>query len=228
MMKNLDFLKNVNIAHRGIYDNERIFENTLPAFKRAIKHGYTIELDVRLLADGTIIVFHDDNLERLLHVDQKIEQTTYDELCYIAKFQIPTLDEVLSVVDGNVPLIIEVKSQTRKFALEKLLVEKLDNYEGLFAIQSFSKRTLKWLAKNRPNYIIGYLIGKSNKKHELFFKKYDFLNVNTLLFLDKEVRKLREKTVVLGYTVQSADDYLLKKDVYDNLVLDNILEILTR
>ena len=60
-MKNMDFLKDINIAHRGIYDNERIFENTLPAFKRAIKYGYTIQLDVRLLDCGTIIVFHDKN-----------------------------------------------------------------------------------------------------------------------------------------------------------------------
>lgn len=225
-MKNLDFLKNINIAHRGIYDNERIFENTLPAFKRAIKYRYTIQLDVRLLDCGTIIVFHDKNLERLLHVDQKTNRTTYDELCYISKFQIPTLDEVLELVNGEVPLLIEFKTETRKYLLEKKLVEKLDNYNGEFAIQSFNKRTVKWFNKNRPNYIIGYAVGKNNKKQELFFKKYDFLMVNAFIFKDKEVRKLQERSLVLGYTIQTKEDYQEKKEVYDNLVLDNILEII--
>ncbi len=225
-MKDLDFLKNIGIAHRGIYDNERIFENTLPAFKRAIKYGYIIQLDVRLLECGTIIVFHDKNLERLLHLDQKTNHMTYDELCYISKFQIPTLDEVLELVDGAVPLLIEFKTETRKYLLEKSLVERLDNYKGVFAIQSFNKRTVKWFTKNRPNYIIGYAVGKNNKKQELFFKKYDFLNVNAFIFSDKEVRKLKERCPVLGYTIQNVDDYNEKKEVYDNLVLDNILEII--
>lgn len=224
-MKDLNFLKDISIAHRGIYDNERIFENTLPAFKRAIKYGYTIQFDVRLLDCGTIIVFHDKNLERLLHLDQKTNHITYEELCYISKFQIPTLDDVLELVSGEVPLLIEFKTETRKYLLEKLLVEKLDNYEGKFAIQSFNKRTVKWFTKNRPDYIIGYAVGKNNKKQELFFKKYDFLNVNAFIFSDKEVRKLKERCPVLGYTIQTKDDYLEKCEVYDNLVLDNILEI---
>lgn len=225
-MKNLDFLKNIDIAHRGIYDNERIFENTLPAFKRAIKYGYIIQLDVRLLDCGTIIVFHDKNLERLLHVDQKTNHISYDELCYMSKIQIPTLDDVLELVNGDVPLLIEFKTETRKYLLEKKLVEKLDNYKGLFAIQSFNKRTVKWFIKNRPDYIIGYAVGKNNKGQELFFKKYDFLIVNAFIFKDKEIRKLQEKSLVLGYTIQTKEDYQEKIEVYDNLVLDNILEII--
>lgn len=227
-MKDLDFLKNQQIAHRGIYDNERIFENTIPAFKRAMKHGYIIQLDVRLLDCGTIIVFHDKNLDRLLHVDQKTNHTSYDELCYMAKFQIPTLDEVLEVVDGSVPLLIEFKTETRKYLLEKKLSERLDKYEGVFAIQSFNKRTVKWFRKNRPNYIIGYAVGKGNKNQELFFKKYDFLIVNAFIFKEKEIRKLKERSLVLGYTIQTKEEYAALNDLYDNLVLDNILEIVDR
>ncbi len=226
MMKELSFLKDTIIAHRGIFDNERIFENTLPAFQRAIKYGFTIELDVRLLACGTVIVFHDKNLDRLLHVDQKTNALTYDELCYMAKFQIPTLEDVLNLIEGSVPVIIEFKTETRKYLLEKKLVEILDNYKGLFAIQTFSKRTAKWFKKNKPEYIIGYVVGKGNKGSELFFKKFDYLNVNAFIFNDKYIRNLKKKYLVLGYTIQNKREYLSKKEVYDNLMLDNVLEII--
>lgn len=224
-MKDLEFLKTKKVAHRGIYDNERIFENTLPAFQRAVKYNYTIELDVRLLIDGTVIVFHDKNLDRLLSVDQKTDKITYDELSYISKFHIPTLEEVLELVNGAVPIIIEFKTETRKHLLEMKLVEILDNYKGEFAIQSFDIRTLKWFYKHRENYVIGYVIGKHNRNTEYFFKKYDYINLNVFIFDDKKVRKYRETRVVLGYTIDNRDDYLDKVEVYDNLMLDNILEI---
>lgn len=224
-MKDLDFLKTRKIAHRGIYDNVRIFENTLPAFQRAVKYNYIVYLDVRLLIDGTVIVFHDKNLDRMLHVDQKTDKTTYDELSYIAKYNIPTLEEVLEIIHGEVPIIIEFKTETKKYLLENKLAEILDKYEGLFAIQSFNIRTLKWFYKYRPNYVIGYCVGKGNRFTEYLFKKYDFMNLNVFLFKEKYVRYLKEDKVVLGYTVDSLENYYKFIDVYDNLLLDNILEI---
>lgn len=224
-MKELHFLKTRLIAHRGIYDNKRIYENTISAIQRAIKHQYIIEFDVRLLSDGTCVVFHDQNMERLLHVEGNIERITYDELCYIAKYQVPTLEEVLDLVAGSVPILIDLKTVTSKRLLEKKVAIILDEYKGNFAVQSFHIRTLKWFYKNRPNYITGYLINRKNLTKNYFFKKYDFVNINIKLLSDRRVKKLKEDKMVIGYTINTKEEYALKQNIYDNLVCNNILEI---
>lgn len=227
-MKDLSFLKREKIALKGVYDNERIFENTISAFNRAIKNRYAIELDLRLLSDGTIVCFNDANLKRLLHVDEKIEKLTYDELCYMARFQIPKFEAVLDIVRGSVPLLIELKTVSRKYLLENKVSEILENYDGLFTIQSFYIRTIKWFYKNKKDFIIGYIVGKHNYKKEHLFKKYDFLVINAFLYSDKRIRKIREEKIVLGCNIANKQDYNLKKNVFDNLLLDNILEIDSR
>jgi len=224
-LKELHFLKTRLIAHRGIYDNKRIYENTISAIQRAIKHQYIIEFDVRLLSDGTCVVFHDQNMERLLHVEGNIERITYDELCYIAKYQVPTLEEVLDLVAGSVPVLIDLKTITSKRLLEKKVAIILDEYKGDFAVQSFHIRTLKWFYKNRPNYITGYLINRKNLTKNYFFKKYDFVNINIKLLSDRRVKKLKEDKMVIGYTINTKEEYALKQNIYDNLVCNNILEI---
>lgn len=224
-MKNLTFLKENKIAHRGLFDNNRIYENTISSYTRAIKYNYTIELDVRLLSDGTIICFHDETTDRLLHVDGKTDKLTYDELCYLSKYQIPTLNEALNIINGKVPVLIEVRSDYKKGKLESEISKILDNYQGKFAIQSFNIKTLKWFYKNRPDYIIGYLICKKNFMKDYLFKRYDFMDINILIYNDKKIRKMREDHFIIGYKICNMDEYLAKKDVYDNLVYDNLLEI---
>ena len=76
MKKNIDFILKAPIAHRGLHD-AKAPENSLAAFRRAMEHGYVIELDVHMLADGKIVVFHDDNLKRMTGVDAVIKDETY-------------------------------------------------------------------------------------------------------------------------------------------------------
>ena len=224
-MKDLSFLKNQLFAHRGLYDNVRIYENTISAFSRALKYNYPIELEVRLLSDGTIVVFHDENAKRLLHMDQNIDSMTYDELCYLAKYQIPKLEEVLNLVRGDVPILIELKTATRKCLLENKICELLDNYKGFFALQSFNIKTVKWFYKNRKNYVVGYMIGWKNINKDIWFKKYDFLNIKINSYKDKKIRVLKENKVVLGWRVNTKEELAISKDLYDGLIVDNLLEI---
>lgn len=224
-MKDLSFLKNKYFARRGLYDNIRIYENTISAFSRALKYNYPIELEVRLLIDGTIVVFHDDNAKRLLHMDEQVDNMTYDELCYLAKYQIPKLEEVLDLVKGEVPLLIELKTVTRKYLLENRICEILDNYSGDFAVQSFYIKTVKWFYKNRKNYVVGYMIGWKNINKDIWFKRYDFLNIKINSYKDKKIRVLKENKVVLGWRVNTREELKLSKDLYDSLIVDNLLEI---
>lgn len=224
-MKDLSFMKNQLFSHRGIFDNTRIYENTISAFTRALKYNFAIEFDVRLTLDNQVVVFHDDNTERLLHVDGSIETMTYDELCYIAKYQIPLLSEVLETINGDIPILIELKGRSKKYNLETELVKLLDQYNGFFAIQSFYTKSLKWFYKNRPNYVIGYIVGMRNYKKDPFFKKFDFVNLKINSIKEHKIKYYRQKYIVVGWNIESKEDYDNNKHLYDSLVCDNILEI---
>ncbi len=106
-----------NISHIAVFfDNEsEAPENSIPAFQRAVQQGYGIELDVQLTTDNRLVVFHDETLQRMCGFDKKLTECSYDELKHyrLAKSdeKIPLFDEVLKVIDGKVPLIVEVKSE---------------------------------------------------------------------------------------------------------------------
>lgn len=225
-MKDINFLKNKLFARRGLYDNIRIYENTISAFSRALKYNFPIEMEVRLLSDGTIIVFHDDNAKRLLHIDDNIDNMTYDELCYLSKYQIPKFEDVLNLIKGEVPILIELKTVTRKYLLENKICEYLDKYNGKFAVQSFYIKTVKWFYKNRKDYVVGYMIGWKNINKDIWFKKYDFLNIKINSYKDKKIRVLKENKVVLGWRVNTKEELSSSEHLYDGLIVDNLLEIL--
>ncbi len=224
-LKDLSFLKSEKIAHRGIFDNKRIYENTISSYDRALKHKYIIHIDALMLKDETIICFHDLDAKRLLHVEESVENMTYDELMYIAKYQIPTLEDALKAVDGKVPLIIEVRNKKKRHLFEQKLSEILDNYNGLFAVQSFYLSVLKWFYKNRKNYVTGYLVCKKNSRKDYFFKKYDYLSINVLLYSDARIKRIRGNKMVIGYKILNKKEYQSTKLLYDNFEFDNILEI---
>lgn len=110
-----ELLKKYRYAHRGFHDKPVIPENSLPAFRRAIEHGFGAELDVHLLKDGTLAVFHDSDLRRCANADGQIEDLTLEELKQLrlegTDEQIPTFDEVLALFESATPLIIELKTR---------------------------------------------------------------------------------------------------------------------
>lgn len=103
-------------AHRGYHDKPQIPENSLPAFRRAIEHSWGAELDVHLLKDGTLAVFHDSSLSRCTGAQGMIEDLTFEELRALrlegTDEQIPLFDEVLALFEAATPLIIELKAPT--------------------------------------------------------------------------------------------------------------------
>ncbi len=154
-------LVSTDYAHRGLWDTLNP-ENSLAAAQLAIKYGYGIELDVHLSADGRIVVFHDTSLKRMCGIDKNIKDCTLAELkrYRLADTQhtIPTLEEFLSLVDGKVPLLIEIKGEGKDEALCRALAERLDVYDGAFAIQSFNPRHLAWFKSYRPRFARGQLV----------------------------------------------------------------------
>ena len=165
---NMDLLT-VDYAHRGLHGGE-IPENSLAAYSNAVDNDYGIELDVQLSSDGEIFVFHDESAARMCGVDKKISQMTADEIKNLRLLgtdeQIPTLNEVLKLVDARVPLLIEIKYYAETTQLCASLAETLDAYYGSFAIQSFDPRVLRYFKKHRPRFARGQLVGKSPKRSE--------------------------------------------------------------
>lgn len=148
-------------AHRGLWDNERP-ENSMPAFLAAVSHGYGIELDVHLTRDGQLAVFHDDDLARMCGAEGDIQQKTMAELRELrlmnSAYTIPTLPEVLRLVNRRVPLIIELKTADKNAeALCQAVSAVLDAYRGEYCIESFDPVAVQWWGTNRPSVIRGLL-----------------------------------------------------------------------
>ena len=153
------------IAHRGLHNkNKDMPENSLKAFEEACKKEVAIELDVRLTKDGRVVVFHDDSLKRMCGVEACVSDFTYDQLCAFrlkdTNEKIPLFSQVLKLVKGRVPLLIELKDSIGLFDLEKRTWHLLKNYKGDFAVQSFNPISLLWFRLFAPQVERGQLISK--------------------------------------------------------------------
>lgn len=148
-------------AHRGLHDHSKP-ENSMAAFRSALQHGYGIELDVHLLKDGNLAVIHDANLKRTTGREGYIEDLETQDLWQYplegSAQVIPTFKEVLDLYDGKAPLIVELKVERNNQAqLCEAVCNMLDNYKGLYCLESFDPRAVYWLRKNRPDLIRGQL-----------------------------------------------------------------------
>lgn len=239
-MKDLTFLKKQIIAHRGYHNKDKnIPENSLISFKKAIKHGYTIELDVHLTKDKKLVVFHDYDLKRVCGVNLVIEECTYKELLkynlYNTNYKIPLFDNVLDLIEGKVPMLIEIKEKEHTGELEKILSEKLDKYTGLYAIQSFNPLSINWFRKNRNNYIRGLLSYDYKNQDMCFFKRFLLKNLVCDIFVKSDfisygIKSVPNKIInkknklLLGWTVRNKKDYNKSKKYFDNLICENMEE----
>lgn len=149
-------------AHRGLHEkNKEVPENSILAFTKAVEAGYGMELDVNLTADGKVVVFHDDSLLRVCGVDKLITECLSTELSdyHIENTEqtIPLLKDVLQLVAGQVPLIIELKNTKEWQQLCVKTAALLDDYAGVYFIESFHPGIVGWFYKNRPEVIRGQL-----------------------------------------------------------------------
>lgn len=174
-------------AHRGLHDNmSEAPENSLKAFSRAVEAGYGIELDIQMSKDKVPVVFHDFTLRRVCGREGKVSDYTYQEL---QKFRlcgsnerIPRFEDVLRLVDGRVPLIVELK-------IEKLLNtaicsagdKLLAGYKGMYCIESFHPLAVFWYRRHRKGVVRGQLSDAFLRQREKFRNPFCFF-LEYLLF----------------------------------------------
>ena len=147
-------------AHRGLH-GDTIPENSLAAFSLACERGVGIELDVQLSRDGVVMVFHDYTLARMTGAEGRLRERTADELQGLFLLEsdqtIPTLAEVLELVAGRVPLLIELKGENLNTALCGRVADLLGDYTGAYCIESFNPWLLRRMAHYLPQAYRGLL-----------------------------------------------------------------------
>ena len=155
-------------AHRGLHDNgSDAPENSMPAFRKAVEAGYGIELDVQLTRDRIPVVFHDETLERVCGVQGNVRDYTFEQLqafpLCASDERIPLFADVLKLVDGRVPLIVEIKIHESAPVVCAAADALLKDYKGVYCIESFHPFAVRWYMQNRPDVVRGQLSASFNK-----------------------------------------------------------------
>lgn len=235
------------VAHRALHDRKagRI-ENSPAAIRAAVEAGYGIEIDLQLSKDGVPMVFHDEDLDRLTREKGPVAHRTAAELGRIALKDstdcIPTLAEVLELVGGRVPLLIELKDQTLRMtetdgALETATAEALRGYAGEVALMSFNPHSIAHLARlapERPRGLITaafdlkswYPLDRATRAHLRAIPDYDRVGAS---FISHEAKDLARPRVaelkaagaaILCWTIRSAGAEAEARRIADNVTFE--------
>ncbi|NLV59839.1 MAG: glycerophosphodiester phosphodiesterase [Clostridiales bacterium] len=164
-------------AHRGLHDgNHRVIENSLEAFRLAVEAGYGIELDVQPTRDGKLVVFHDESLKRLCGVDLRIGDMTWEELGTHPLpdgSSIPLFDQVLALVNGQAPLIVEIKHYGDAKRNAALTLQVLRTYSGPFCVESFHPLAVRYFRREASHILRGQLAnGGKRDTHTNFLQHF--------------------------------------------------------
>lgn len=227
------------IAHRGLY-NFNLPENSLAAFENAVEHGFAIELDVRIIDDQTIVVFHDEKLSRMTDRDGYVTNLKASDLDDIklakTEFGIPTFEKVLETVNGKVPLLIELKKAEKSTTLEEKLLEMLKGYSGEYAVESFDPYSMQYFYKNAPTIMRGQLSSyfhhrdiDASRREKKMLKKLKFNDVSHPDFIAYKVTNLPNKYVknaglpVIAWTVKSELQAQKARELCDNYIFEGFI-----
>lgn len=238
------------LAHRGLHDVKAgRAENSRKAFAAAIAEGYGIELDLQLSSDNVPMVFHDYDLGRLTAAKGAVKQHTAAQLCEIPLLHdgdgIPTLKEVLALVDGQVPLLIEIKDQDGLMGpnigpMGEAAAHVLRDYSGPFAVMSFNPHAtaeMKRLLPNAPRGIVTDpyteedwpLLPENLRTALREIAEFDstgssFVSHNVDDLPTTRIAALkREGAAILCWTVKSSETEIRAREVADNITFEGYL-----
>ncbi len=240
----------IRYAHRGLHDlAQGVPENSITAFRRAAGRGFGAELDVHLLADGSLAVFHDSDLKRMTGRAGMIEDLTAAQLAEYrlggTEETIPQLCDVLKIFErAKLPLVVELKScRDNHDALAARTVAELDKFAAPYVMESFDPRCLLWLRKNRPEIIRGQLAqdftcgperasGQGEQMDRLLtrmaFNRFTKPHFVAYRFEDRAVPALRRivrkgSPVVFYWTIRSAEDMALAEAEGAQVIFEGFL-----
>jgi glycerophosphoryl diester phosphodiesterase len=195
-------------AHRGLHYGAGFPENSLIAFAAALEIGAGIECDLRLTADDQIIVFHDRDTWRMCSSHLLVESSTHEELSRlrVGDGPIPTLESLLSLVDGRVPLLLEVKVEDDIWRWMRALKRALGEYRGRYGVMSFDPRVSRLLKTNLPHIRRGLVIKDSlsplKRRMAIALADPHFIAVERIALGKSWVARQRERKPVYSWTIR--------------------------
>jgi len=229
------------IAHRGLWSPDGAPENSLAAFQAACSHGYGIELDVQLSADGEAMVFHDGRLERMCGAEGRMSDHSAADLGRLklkgSDETIPTLADTLTLVGHRAMVLIELKTPPGEVgALEKRVHEVLIDHNGPIAVIGFNPYSHAWFAQHHPGVLRGlnsyayaddsaHMAPEQRKAYarleHVGMAKPHFLALGTDILPTKRATELREGGMpVVAWTLRSPAEWEKVRDHSDNLIFE--------
>lgn len=223
-------------AHRGLWDLKKGRpENSMPAFRAAVDKHYAIELDVHLTKDRRLVVFHDDTLNRVCGVSGTPEGSTWEELSALSLSgtgeHMPLFHDVLQMVNGQVPILIELKLPTLDTTICSYVYEELKAYHGPYLIESFNPFGLRAYRKLDSSVLTGQLSERypaslkmnalfkflSTSLYENVISRPDFIayNYKTPEPLGFQLNRSLFRAPIFVWTVRSQKDFDECRKLYD-------------
>ena len=186
--------------------------------------GAGIECDLRLTADDQILVFHDRDAQRLCGDPAVISRKTHAELAHltVGGHPLPTLAQLLALVAGRAPMLLEAKVDGDLWRFGRALVKALDGYTGPTGVMSFHPGLMRWLKTNAPHLRRGLVIrdSLSPPKRWIAMKLADpfFLAVDVAAIERPWVAAARTRLPVYTWTVRTRDQRAVALPLADALI----------
>lgn len=207
-------------AHRGLH-GQGVPENSLAGARRAIAAGMAIECDTQRSADDQPVVFHDWDLQRLTGADGEVKHLTATEIKQLrftgVEEHVATLKQLLDLVAGQVPLLIEIKSKRGYDVVRSCedVSQVLLGYSGHHAVMSFDPRVARWFRRHSPQTLCGLVMREDEhgytqkawqRRLTYWIAKPDFLAYHIAAMPNRWVAGLRAKGLpILTWTVNSPE-----------------------
>jgi len=202
----------VGFAHRGLHSGTAFPENSLIAFAAALELGAGIECDLRLTRDNRIVVFHDADAWRMCASGLRIGASTLGELARLSvgEHPIPTLESLLSLVAGRVPLLLEIKVENDIWRWAPALRVVLTGYGGPFGVMSFDPRIPRLIKTNLPDVRRGLVVRASlpalRRKAAMWLAAPQFLAIDRQALGSSWVTRARRRVPVYSWTIRTPAD----------------------
>lgn len=216
------------IAHRGLW-NKDVPENSLKAFELALKNNVAIECDIHLTKDNNLVVIHDSDLRRLTGKDGIVEELTTAEIKENYSFKdgqkIARLEEVLDLVNEQVPIFIELKTYNDNFieiakTTKEVLLKRIKDKRN-FILISLDPRPL--LPFKKSGLVRMYVVSKTNILMFAHYKnKVEGMDFEKVLFKDKTIQKYSKRHFTNSWTIKNKEDIELVKPFVDTLTFDTM------
>lgn len=232
-------------AHRGLHDNASDApENSLAAFEKAVEEGFGIELDVQMTKDKIPVVFHDFTLKRICGGEGKVCDYTYEELQRFrlcgSEERIPRFEDALRLIDGRVPLIVELKIEKMDISICRAADRLLSYYKGMYCIESFHPLGVFWYRRHKREIVRGQLADaffrrRGGLKRPLCFileyllfnwlAKPDFIayNLKYPKVLSRRLCRDLYRSTAAAWTVKSEEQLAAARKYFDIFIFDSFI-----